>query len=94
MLIAPVNANPKDTEEQFMYKARKRALGQFKKDIMSMPEGVKEGIAAEIEKSFEFLFRQLNVNDTKDFVTAIVKPVEVTIGLRAAQAALDGEGDD
>ena len=85
---------PKDTEEQFMYKARKRALGQFKKDIMSMPEGVKEGIAAEIEKSFEFLFRQLSVHDTKDFVTAIVKPVEVTIGLRAAQAVLDGEGDD
>ncbi|MDO8675928.1 MAG: class II fructose-bisphosphate aldolase [Candidatus Omnitrophota bacterium] len=85
---------PKDTEEQFMYKARKRALGQFKKDIMSMPEGVKEGIAAEIEKNFEFLFRQLSVHDTKDFVTAIVKPVDVTIGLRAAQAVLDGEGDD
>ncbi|MBI3314369.1 MAG: class II fructose-bisphosphate aldolase [Candidatus Omnitrophica bacterium] len=85
---------PKDTEEQFMYKARKRALGQFKKDIMAMPESVKEGIAAEIEKNFEFLFRQLNVHDTKDFVTAIVKPVDVTIGLRTAQAALDGEGDD
>ncbi len=85
---------PKDTEEQFMYKARKRALGQFKKDIMSMSESVKEGIAAEIEKSFEFLFRQLNVNDTKNFVTGIVKPVDTTIGLRASQAALDGEGDD
>ena len=86
--------NPKDTEEQFMYKARKRALGQFKKDIMAMPENVREGIAAEIEKNFEFLFRQLNVHDTKDFVTGIVKPVDVTIGLRASQAALDGEGDD
>ena len=57
-----------DTEEQFIYKARKRALGQFKKEIMSLPENVKEGIAAEIEKNFEFLFKQLNVNDTKDFV--------------------------
>ncbi len=99
-MAAWINANcagerkPKDTEEQFMYKARKRALGQFKKDIMSMSESVKEGIAAEIEKSFEFLFRQLNVNDTKNFVTGIVKPVDTTIGLRASQAALDGEGDD
>jgi len=84
----------KDTEEQFIYKARKRALGQFKKDIMNMPESVKDGIAAEIEKNFEFLFKQLNVQDTKDFVTSIVKPVDVTIGLRTSQAVLDGEGDD
>ncbi len=83
-----------DTDEQFIYKARKRALGAFKKDIMNMPESVKEGIAAEIETNFEFLFKQLNVNDTRDFVNAIVKPVDVTIGLRASQAVLDGEGDD
>ena len=83
-----------DTDEQYVYKARKRALGQFKKDIMSMPLSVKEGIAAEIEKNFEFLFKQLNVNDTKDFVTKIIKPVQATIGLRHTQAHLDGEGDD
>jgi len=83
-----------DTEEQYIYKARKRALGQFKKDIMNMPEVNKEGIAAEIEKSFEFLFKQLNVNDTKEFISSIVKPVDVVIGLRASQAHLDGEGDD
>lgn len=83
-----------DTDEQFMYKARKRALGQFKKEIMGLPESVKDGIAAEIEKNFEFLFKQLNVNDTKDFVAGIVKPVNVTIGLRQSQAVLDGEGDD
>ncbi len=83
-----------DTDEQYVYKARKRALGQFKKDIMNMPESVKEGIAAEIEKNFEFLFKQLNVNDTKDFVVSVVKPVDVTVGLRATQAHLDGEGDD
>jgi hypothetical protein len=83
-----------DTDEQYVYKARKRALGQFKKDIMNMPLSVKEGIAAEIEKNFEFLFKQLNVSDTKDFVTSIIKPVQATIGLRHTQAHLDGEGDD
>ena len=85
---------PTDTDEQYIYKARKRALGQFKKDIMGMPTNVKEGIAAEIEKNFEFLFKQLNVNDTKEFVVGIVKPVDVKIGLRESQAVLDGEGDD
>jgi len=83
-----------DTDEQYIYKARKRALGQFKKEIMTMPLDIKEGIAAEIEKNFEFLFRQLNVNDTKDFVASIIKPVQATIGLRHTQAHLDGEGDD
>ncbi len=83
-----------DTDEQYVYKARKRALGQFKKDIMNLPESVKDGIAAELETNFDFLFKQLNVCDTKDFVTSIVKPVEVKIGLRATQAHLDGEGDD
>lgn len=85
---------PKDSEEQFIYKARKRALGQFKKDIYGLPENIKEGIAAEIEKSFEFLFKKLNATDTKDFVASIVKPVDTKIGLRHAQAHLDGEGDD
>jgi len=85
---------PKDSEEQFIYKARKRALGQFKKDIYGLPENIKEGIAAEIEKSFEFLFKKLNAGDTKDFVVSIVKPVDTKIGLRHAQAHLDGEGDD
>ena len=85
---------PKDSEEQFIYKARKRALGQFKKDIYGLPENIKEGIAAEIEKSFEFLFKKLDVGDTKDFVASIIKPVHTTIGLRHAQAHLDGEGDD
>lgn len=84
----------KDTEEQFIYKARKRALGQFKKEIYGLPENVKEAIGAEIEKNFEFLFKQLNVQDTKEFVVSIIKPVYAPIGLRHTQAHLDGEGDD
>ncbi len=83
-----------DTDEQYIYKARKRALGQFKKEIMSLPENIKDGIAAELEKNFEFLFKQLNVTNTKEFITATVKNVDSTIGLRASQAHLDGEGDD
>ncbi|MFA4990167.1 MAG: class II fructose-bisphosphate aldolase, partial [Candidatus Omnitrophota bacterium] len=40
---------PGESDEQFFYKARKKALGPFKKDIMGLPQEVRERIAAEIE---------------------------------------------
>lgn len=58
-----------DTEEQFIYSARKKALGAFKKDIMSLPKETKDAIASELEKKFEFLFEKLNVKNTKDLAS-------------------------
>ena len=81
------------SEDQFIYKARKKALGPFKKDILGIPEEIKEGIAQEIERNFEFLFKQLNVGNTKDLVNKVIKPIDVQLGLRS-KAILDGEGDD
>lgn len=83
------------TEDQFFYKARKKALGPFKKDIMNLPENVKEGIAQEMEAKFDFLFKQLKTTNTKDLVTKFIKPVDVKLGLsKEAKAVLDGVGDD
>ena len=56
------------TEEQFIYKTRKKALGQFKKEIMALPQQTRDTIATEVEKQFEFLFKQLNVVNTKALV--------------------------
>jgi fructose/tagatose bisphosphate aldolase len=50
-----------ETEEQFLYKTRKKALGPFKKEIMGLPQQTRDAIAAEIENRFDFLFKQLNV---------------------------------
>ena len=84
-----------DTEEQFLYKSRKKALGPFKKEIMGLPDQTRDAIAGEIEKNFEFLFNKLSVNDTKAFVAQVIKPVDVHLGLdREAVGVLDGEGDD
>ena len=84
-----------DTEEQFIYKSRKKALGPFKKEIMGLPDSVRDAIAADIEKNFEFLFRKLSVNDTRAFVNNVIKPVDIELGVdREAAAVLDGEGDD
>jgi fructose/tagatose bisphosphate aldolase len=57
-----------ETEEQFMYKTRKKALGPFKKEIMSLPQNVRDVIAAEVEGKFEFLFKQLNVINKRSLV--------------------------
>jgi fructose/tagatose bisphosphate aldolase len=56
------------TDEQFIYKSRKRALGPFKKEIMGLPQEVREAIAGEIEEKFSFLFQQLNIANTKELV--------------------------
>ena len=54
-----------ETEEQFLYKNRKKALGPFKKEIMGLPQHIRDAIAAEIERKFDFLFKQLNVENKK-----------------------------
>ncbi len=85
-----------DTEDQFFYKARKKALGQFKKDIMGLPADVRAAIAAEIEAKFEFLFKQLNVGNTKQYVDKFVPLKRVIVRKRKEGEAVvhDGEGAD
>ena len=57
-----------ETEEQFLYKTRKRALGPFKKEIMGLPQQTRDAIAAEVEAKFDFLFKQLNVVNKRALV--------------------------
>jgi fructose/tagatose bisphosphate aldolase len=58
-----------ETEEQFIYKTRKKALGPFKKEIMNLPEQTRETIAAEIQNKFDFLFKQLNAVNKSNLVS-------------------------
>jgi fructose/tagatose bisphosphate aldolase len=66
-----------DTEEQFIYKTRKKGLGPFKKDLWSLPEETLRAIGMELENQFTFLFARLNVNNTRDMVKRYVKPVAI-----------------
>jgi fructose-bisphosphate aldolase, class II len=63
-----------DSEEQFYYKARKKAIGPFKRELWSLPENVRAAIAGDLETTFAFLFAQLKVNGTADLVRRHVKP--------------------
>lgn len=66
-----------DTDEQFYYKTRKKALGPFKRAIWSMPAGVREALGREYDEKFDFLFRQLNVGGTREVVARHVQPPAV-----------------
>ena len=85
---------PGMTDEQFFYKSRKKAIGPFKKEIMSNPD--REKIAAEIEKTFTFLFEQLNIKDSAKLVKQFVKEVKVAkkFDLTHDKKAEAFEGDD
>jgi fructose-bisphosphate aldolase, class II len=87
---------PTDTAEQFYYKARKKALGQFKKEIMGLPSEVREAIALEIEQKFDFYFKQLRAVNNKDLVDKTVTLKRVITRARKAgpEVVHDGEGAD
>ena len=65
------------TEEQFIYKTRKKGFGAFKKQMWDLPESVRAAIGKELEDKFDFLFRKLNVINTKEIVRKYVSPVKI-----------------
>ena len=65
------------TEEQFIYKTRKKGFGPFKKELMDLPQELRKAIGQELEEKFTFLFQKLNATNTKALVNKYVKPVPV-----------------
>jgi fructose-bisphosphate aldolase, class II len=63
-----------DSDEQFYYKSRKKALGPFKRELWDLPEDVKERIAKAYDRTFSFLFEQLRIGGTSEAVTRFVAP--------------------
>ena len=82
---------PKDTEEQFIYKARKKAIGPFKKRMWSLPDAARQAIGQSLEERFTFLMRQLKINDTAAVVARFITPVESTPARDAEIAAAGGK---
>jgi len=63
---------PGQTDEQFVYTTRKKALGPFKRRMWDMPADAKQPIIQELEAKFEFLMERLAVLGTKDVVAKYV----------------------
>ena len=65
---------PADSDEQFYYKTRKKALGPFKRSFWDLPADVKRTLAQVYDKKFDFLFTKLGVAGTKNTVARFVQP--------------------
>ncbi len=66
---------PGQTDDQFYYKTRKRALGYFKKAFWELPSEIIESISIALESEFTDLFTSLNIAGTKDEVERFVHPL-------------------
>ena len=63
-----------DSDEQFFYKTRKKALGPFKQRLWDLPRETRDKLAAAYDAKFSFLFAQLGVSGTKAAVRKHVRP--------------------
>ena len=73
----------KDTEEQFIYKTRKKAFGPFKLELWHLPADVRGRICDALERQFAFLFEKLKVNGTRNLLDKYIQPVDVTLKMPA-----------
>jgi fructose/tagatose bisphosphate aldolase len=80
---------PDQTDEQFVYTTRKKAIGPFKRELWDLP--TKDEILAAQRRKFSFLFTELGVNGSREMIAAYIRPVEVhrpmPDGLRETAAA-------
>ena len=74
-----------ETEEQFIYGTRKKALGPLKKRWWDLPGDVKSGIMKELEERFGLLFNKLKVVGTKKYVQENVKPLLIRREIRSPE---------
>jgi hypothetical protein len=68
---------PGDTDEQFIYKTRKKAFGPFKRKFWELPSDIRNRVVEDLERKFAFLFEKLNVQRTAEVVKKTVPPVVV-----------------
>jgi fructose-bisphosphate aldolase class II len=67
---------PSDSEEQFFYKTRKKALGPFKERFWDLPADGKATLARAYDRKFEFLFTQLGIGGTAAAVRRYIRAPE------------------
>ncbi|MBW1895786.1 MAG: class II fructose-bisphosphate aldolase [Deltaproteobacteria bacterium] len=81
------------TEEQFIYKTRKKGLGPFKAELWGLGEDVRGAIRKSLEEKFGFLFDQLNAGNTLEVATQHTPQVEIHKDLRD-YGVMDGSEED
>jgi len=78
-----------DTEEQFIYKTRKKIWGPYKHQVWNLPEMTRAAIRAQLEEKLDFLYEQLGVSDSRPLVEKYVAdPARITRPQPAALKAV------
>jgi fructose/tagatose bisphosphate aldolase len=82
------------TDEQFVYTTRKKAIGPFKRQLWEL--ATKDEILASQRRKIAFLFTELGVNGSQEMVDGYVRPVpqytDAPEALRAASARAGAAG--
>ena len=63
------------TDEQFVYTTRKKAIGPFKRELWDL--STRDEILAAQRQKVGFLFKELRVTGTREIVARYIRPVEV-----------------
>ncbi len=66
---------PDQTDEQFKYTTRKKAIGPFRRELWDL--STKDEILATQRRKMSFLYTELGVNGTREMISAYIQPVEV-----------------
>ena len=78
---------PGESDDVFVYKTRKKALGPFKQQLWEL--STKDEILADQQKKLRFLFEQLAVSGSRAMVEKYIKPPRRT---RSGASVVDGDG--
>ncbi len=76
-----------ETDEQFIYKTRKKGFGEFKSEFWCLSKEIREGIGQELERKTDFLFDKLAVQNTRADVIKTVQQTPVFPDLAAEVSA-------
>jgi len=76
-----------ETDEQFIYKTRKKGFGEFKSEFWNLSKEIREGIGKELESKTDFLFDKLAVKNTRADVVKTVKQTPIYPDLEAEISA-------
>jgi len=68
---------PSDSDDQFFYKTRKKAIGPFKRQVWDLPADARSALAKAYDAKFTFLFNQLAIGGTAQIVAKFVNPAAI-----------------
>jgi fructose/tagatose bisphosphate aldolase len=85
-----------ETDEQFLYKTRKKAIGPFKRQLWTLPPEASATIGANLRAKFGLLFDELGIAGTRELVerhvarVAVPRPLPPALGGGAAAGVTAG----